>query len=48
MDENGDALDGAEFQLFYGSSTTPLNFIVDDDGKYRYKEDGILLARARC
>jgi len=38
-DENDKALEGAEFQLFFGSQTDPLTFTMND-GKYQYDPDG--------
>lgn len=39
VDENSAALDGAEFQLFYGDQEAPLTFTMVD-GKYRYDPEG--------
>ena len=40
-DENGDALEGAEFELYFGDGTgDPLTFTVDSDGVYHYDPNG--------
>lgn len=40
-DENGDALDGAEFELYFGDGNgDPLTFTVDSDGVYHYDPNG--------
>ena len=39
-DENGDALKGAEFELYFGESETALTFTVDENGNYRYDPEG--------
>ena len=44
LDENSAALDGAEFELYFGTtasdSAPALTFTVDDDGNYRYDPNG--------
>jgi len=39
VDENDDALEGAEFQLVYAGTETPLTFTMEGD-KYRYDPEG--------
>jgi len=41
VDENNAALDGAEFQLFFGESEDPLTFTMNE-GKYQYDPTGTI------